>query len=144
MKNINKKGNKMSKIQLLKRSKKMFFCFPAICLLLSGCGLFNNSVQPINIVTEESTVSNNNQTYIDNKEYDKIVINSEEEAEALLNANTLPVTINTESISYDGPTDPETINQEVKEKYGENAEFDMWEYQNNYIYITGWNKTSSK
>lgn len=36
----------MSKIQLLKRSKKMFFCFPAICLLLSGCGLFNNSVQP--------------------------------------------------------------------------------------------------
>ena len=47
----------MSKIQLLKRSKKMFFCFPAICLLLSGCGLFNNSVQPINIVTEESTVS---------------------------------------------------------------------------------------
>ena len=72
----------------------MFFCFPAICLLLSGCGLFNNSVQPINIVTEESTVSNNNQTYIDNKEYDKIVINSEEEAEALLNANTLPVTIN--------------------------------------------------
>lgn len=103
----------------------MFFCFPAICLLLSGCGLFNNSVQPINIVTEESTVSNNNQTYIDNKEYDKIVINSEEEAEALLNANTLPVTINTESISYDGPTDPETINQEVKEKYGENAEFDM-------------------
>lgn len=112
--------------------------------MLSGCGLFNNSVQPINIVTEESTVSNNNQTYIDNKEYDKIVINSEEEAEALLNANTLPVTINTESISYDGPTDPETINQEVKEKYGENAEFDMWEYQNNYIYITGWNKTSSK
>lgn len=96
----------------------MFYCFPAICLLLSGCGLFNNSVQPINIVTEESTVSNNNQTYIDNKEYDKIVINSEEEAEALLNTNTLPVTINTESISYDGPIDPETINQEVKEKYG--------------------------
>ena len=59
----------MSKIQLLKRSKKMFYCFPAICLLLSGCGLFNNSVQPINIVTEESTVLDNNRTQIDNKKY---------------------------------------------------------------------------
>lgn len=78
----------MSKIQLLKRSKKMFFCFPAICLLLSGCRLFNNSVQPINIVTEESTVLDNNQTQIDNKKYDKTVTNNEK-AEALLDDNTL-------------------------------------------------------
>lgn len=78
----------MSKIQLLKRSKKMFYCFPAICLLLSGCGLFNNSVQPINIVTEESTVLDNNRTQIDNKKYNKTVTNNKK-AEALLDDNTL-------------------------------------------------------
>lgn len=118
--------------QLFKNIKKAFFCIPAACMLLAGCGISDNYVQPINSIVHtvegESTVLDNNQSYVDNKEYNKIIINSEEEAKALLDANALPVSINTESIPYDGPIDPETINQEIKEKYGENAEFDMWEW----------------